>query len=247
MSGRGRRHEPFGPIPVRSIHPRAFDPIGPSGGAVRPVPCGLGRPYRRIMTTSSTRALTALLGTERLPLPRTTGRSRSATTSIQIRPIRAEDHDELRRFYAGLSEESRRTRFFATTAGIGDRQSTYFCTPDHAHREGFVAVTGLSGQADRSDRIVGHVCLEPDGPDRAEIAIAVADAVQGRGVGRRLVEVAVDWARRDGIRTLTATMLAGNPAIQRLLLHLGLPTTSRPVGAGVVQLKIELDAVRSAA
>jgi GNAT superfamily N-acetyltransferase len=199
------------------------------------------------MTTSSIRALTALLGSERRPRPRTTGHGRTAATSIRVRPIRPADHDGLQRFYAGLSEESRRTRFFATTAGIGDRQSTYFCTPDHAHREGFVAVTGPSDGIDRADRIVGHVCLEPDGPDRAEIAIAVADAVQGRGIGRRLVEVAVDWARRDGIRTLTATMLAGNPAIQRLLLHLGLPTISRPVGAGVVQVTIELGVVRSAA
>jgi RimJ/RimL family protein N-acetyltransferase len=196
------------------------------------------------MTTSSIRALTALLGTERLPLPRTAHRSPPAASSVRIRPILPDDHDELQRFYAGLSDESRRTRFFALTAGIGDRQSTYFCTPDHAHREGFVAVTGPS---DRSERIVGHVCLEPDGPDRAEIAIAVADALQGRGVGRRLVEVAVDWARRDGIRTLTATMLAGNPAIQRLLLHLGLPTITRPVGAGVVQVTIELGVARSAA
>ena len=199
------------------------------------------------MTTSSIRALTALLGTERRPQPRTTGSGRAAARRIRIRPIQPADHDELRRFYAGLSDESRRTRFFTATAGIGDRQSTYFCTPDHAHREGFVAVTGPSDRIDRPDRIVGHVCLEPDGPDRAEIAIAVADAVQGRGIGRQLVEVAVDWARRDGIRTLSATMLGGNPAIQRLLLHLGLPTVTRPVGAGVVQVTIELGVVRSAA
>jgi RimJ/RimL family protein N-acetyltransferase len=194
-------------------------------------------------TISSTLALSALLGIDRRPRLRP-GRTPRPAAEVDVRPISPADHDELRRFYAGLSDESRRTRFFALTAGIGDRQSTYFCTPDHAHREGFVAVTG---PADRADRIVGHVCLEPDGPDRAEIAIAVADAFQGHGVGRRLVEVAVEWARRDGIRTLTATMLGGNPAIQRLLLHLGLPTTSRPIGAGVVQVTIELGAVRSAA
>ena len=76
-------------------------------------------------------------------------------------------------------------------------------------------------------RIVGHVCIEPDEPASAEVAVAVADELQGRGIGRALVEAAVEWARRDGFATLTATMLADNPAIQRLLTGLGLPTTTR--------------------
>jgi hypothetical protein len=42
-------------------------------------------------------------------------------------------------------------------------------------------------------------------------------------------------------------MLVGNPAIQRLLLGMGLPTTSRPIGAGVVEATIELAEVCTAA
>src|SRR5215212_1344946 len=80
---------------------------------------------------------------------------------IRIRPIGAADHDALRRFYSELSPRSRRTRFFASGDGIGDRQSTYFCSPDHAHREGFVAVPGPSGE---DGRIIGHMCIEPAGP-----------------------------------------------------------------------------------
>jgi RimJ/RimL family protein N-acetyltransferase len=164
-------------------------------------------------------------------------------TGIRIRPIEPRDHDRLRAFYAGLSEESRRTRFFAPTGGIGDRQSAWFCTPDHTHREGLVAVTrhGLR------ERIVGHVCIEPIDERTAEIAVAVDDAFQGRGIGRRLAIAAADAARSDGYTRLVATMLAGNPAIQRLLHGLGLPTTSCPIGAGVVRATIELGEARQAA
>jgi GNAT superfamily N-acetyltransferase len=165
-------------------------------------------------------------------------------TAVVIRRIVGADQDGLRRFYAGLSEESRRTRFLGPTNGIGDGQSTYFCTPDHAHREGFVAVVARSTGA---DRIVGHVCVEPDGPDTAEVAVAVADDVRGHGIGRRLVDAAVAWARLDGIRTLTATMLADNPAIQRLLTGLGLPSVAASVGAGVIEVRIDLGVARSAA
>lgn len=162
---------------------------------------------------------------------------------IRIRPIQPTDHDALRAFYAGLSDESRRTRFFAVTSGIGDRQSTWFCTPDHAHREGFVAVAGRG----RGRRLVGHVCVEPVDESTAEIAIAVADDVQGHGVGRRLTAAAVAAARADGYTRLVATMLAGNPAIQRLLHGIGLPIRSRPHGAGIVEATIELRGLRRAA
>ena len=172
------------------------------------------------------------------------GRSRRPATVIRIRRIRPGDHDRLQEFYGGLSDESRRTRVLGPTSGIGDRQSTYFCSPDHAHREGFVAVVG---PATRPDRIVGHICIEPDGPASAEVAVAVADEMQGRGIGRRLVDAAVLWAQRDGFRTLTATMLAGNPAIQRLLTGLGLPSVALPVGAGLIEVRIDLGVVRSAA
>ncbi|HEX2754562.1 MAG TPA: GNAT family N-acetyltransferase [Candidatus Limnocylindrales bacterium] len=171
-------------------------------------------------------------------------RARRPATVIRIRRITPHDHDRLQEFYAGLSDESRRTRFLGPTNGIGDNQSTYFCSPDHAHREGFVAVVG---PAAHPDRIVGHVCVEPEGPATAEVAVAVADEMQGRGIGRKLVDAAVVWARKDGFRTLAATMLADNPAIQRLLTSLGLPSVAVPIGAGVIEVRIDLGVVRSAA
>ena len=171
-------------------------------------------------------------------------RMRPPATVTRIRRVTPNDHDGLQEFYARLSDESRRTRFLGRTSGIGAGQSTYFCTPDHAHREGFVAVVG---SATRTDQIVGHVCVEPDEPATAEVAVAVADELQGHGLGRKLVEAAVAWARRDGVRTMTATMLAGNPAIQRLLTGLALPSVAVPVGAGVIEVRIDLGVMRSAA
>jgi acetyltransferase len=170
--------------------------------------------------------------------------ARRPATAVRIRRITPADRKELQAFYARLSDESQRTRFLGQSHGIGADQSTYFCTPDHAHREGFVAVTGST---DRPERIVGHLCVEPDGAASAEVAVAVADEMQGLGIGRRLVDAAVAWARLDGIETLTATMLAGNPAIQRLLTGLGLQTTAVPIGSGVIEVRIELRAVRPAA
>lgn len=59
--------------------------------------------------------------------------------------------------------------------------------------------------AEVDGRLVGLVALHVYGPDLAELrSLAVADGWQGRGVGRRLVARAEQWARRLGVRRLFA-------------------------------------------
>lgn len=164
---------------------------------------------------------------------------------VRLRAIRPTDAPDLERFYAALSPESRRTRFFSFGSGLSQAQSVSFCTTDHDHREGFVAVVG--GGRDGPERIVGHLCLEPAGLGAAEVAIAVADGFQRRGIGRRLLVAGLAWARRERVARFTATMLAGNTAIYRLLVGLGLPYQLRWVGAGVAEIEIELEAQSVAA
>ena len=158
--------------------------------------------------------------------------------AVAIRPIRPEDAAALERFYEALSDESRRRRFFACTRGLSHPQATQFCWTDHDHREGFVAVAGPEDAA----RIVGHVCLEPARDGSAEIALAVADELQGRGIGSALMDAATAWAREVGIDRLSATMLSENVAIHRLLTGTGLPARVRPIGMGFDAVTIELPA-----
>ena len=163
---------------------------------------------------------------------------------VSIRRIRRTDLPQLERFYATLSAESRRTRFFAAGAGVSHQQSASFCTPDHDHREGFVAVA--HGDAADGDRIVGHLCLEPAGGHVAEIAIAVADAVQHQGIGRRLMDAGVQWALAEGFTTLTATTFVGNAPIHRLLSGLGLPAHTHGNDSGTEDITMDLPIVGGA-
>jgi len=157
---------------------------------------------------------------------------------VIVRPIQPSDTLAIERFYAGLSSESRRTRFFAVGAGLSHQQSVSFCSPDHDHREGFVAV--LPDPASRTERIVGHLCLEPAGLHVAEVAIAVSDDCQHRGIGRQLMEAGVAWARSEGFTGLTATTFIGNAPIHRLLVGLGLPAHTRGGGSGTEDITIDL-------
>jgi acetyltransferase len=144
--------------------------------------------------------------------------------AVVIRPIHPSDRDALERFYADLSEESRLRRFLGVTRGVSHDQSGAFCAPDHDHREGFVATVASSSSG---DTIVGHLCLEPISAADAEVAIAVADAYQHRGIGRRLLTAGIAWAERAGFRALVATTFPWNTRIHGLLRTTGRPAEIR--------------------
>jgi RimJ/RimL family protein N-acetyltransferase len=158
----------------------------------------------------------------------------SAGPQVAIRAIAPTDASGLERFYASLSEESRILRFLGWTAGLGTERSQAFCTADHEHREGFVAVDG--------DEIVGHLCIEPDGAGSAEVAIAVADRLHGKGIGHRLLAAGVAWGRQAGLRRFTATAFAWNTRLLRLVRGLGLPARFGVGSGGTCEIRIDLAA-----
>ena len=155
---------------------------------------------------------------------------------IRVRPIEPGDAAAIRTFYAALSDDSRQRRFLSAGTAVDAADATFFCGPDHSHREGFIAVTEtVEGEA-----IVGHLCLEPAAPHAAEIAVAVADAFQGRGIGRRLAGEAVRWARRHGVDRFEATCAVDNAGILRLFRGLGRPLSFGPLSGGAMELSIDL-------
>jgi GNAT superfamily N-acetyltransferase len=161
----------------------------------------------------------------------------AAGLEIEIRRVRPADAVALERFYAGLSAQSRRARFLGASAGLSASQSRGFCTPDHSHAEGFVAVS--SGPADARP-IVGHVCLEPVDERRVELAIAVADEWQRHGIGRRLFEAALGWAAQHRYAQIVATAYADNGPVLRLLSSAEQPVDIGAASGGVVEVRIPL-------
>jgi RimJ/RimL family protein N-acetyltransferase len=163
------------------------------------------------------------------------------TLDIRVRRIVPEDADELCRFYAALSPDSRRLRFLSLGTRFGDTDAQYFCGSDHEHREGFVAE--LVNPEPDGTRIIGHLCLEPTRPDEMEIAVAIADAYQRRGIGRRLVAAAAAWASAHGVARFRAWFAPDNIGIKRLLEYLDRPIRFGPWSAGTVDISIDLQGV----
>lgn len=154
---------------------------------------------------------------------------------VSIRPVEASDAHALADFYASrLSGESRRRRFLGTGAVAGDVLARFTDEPGG----GLVAVLGEHGPNDGA--IVAHASVQADGPGRAEVAFAVADDLQGRGIGRMLVETAIELARHRDFREVGATLLAENSPMRRLLRNAGCEIVADEIDAGVEEIRLRL-------
>ena len=156
---------------------------------------------------------------------------------ITIRSIGADDVVRLERFYGDLSPDSIDARFHGAMHGIPDRSARSFCGPDHLHREGLVAITH---GADGDEVIVGHLCLEPIGPDDVEMAVAVADAWQHHGIGHALLSAAIGWAETNGFARVRGAIRWSNPAILGLVRACGHPVAVLTDGGGDTEAVIDI-------
>jgi RimJ/RimL family protein N-acetyltransferase len=97
--------------------------------------------------------------------------------------------------------------------------------------DALVAVDGrdhVAWLASVVDRPVGIARYIRVGPASAEVALEVADAHHGRGLGTALLDAITTLACVNGIRRMQAAVLAENRSSQRLLTRIGVPL--RPSG-----------------
>jgi RimJ/RimL family protein N-acetyltransferase len=136
---------------------------------------------------------------------------------LLIRPIAADDKDGL---VAGLGRLSRRSvyqRFLTPKPRLSVSELRCLTEVDFIDHYALVAVLARSPDVIAA---VGRWVRDEDAAEAAEVAIVVADDLQGRGVGTRLGRELADAARERGIAHFTATMLPTNRAAHRLLAKL---------------------------
>ena len=78
---------------------------------------------------------------------------------------------------------------------------------------------------------------EPDRPERAEIAFAIADAMQHNGLGTMLLGQLIEAAEQAGVAVLTAEVLPQNQHMLHVFRDSGFPVTTRTI-LGVVLVEL---------
>jgi len=138
---------------------------------------------------------------------------------LNIRPIRPEDEPQLVRFHSTLSEQSVYRRYFALVnleSRIRHDRLTRMCFIDYDRQMAFVAEH--PNQDDSPGEIIGvGRLIKSPLQNEAEVAAVVSDLYHRKGIGRALVNRLVAFARDEKLGLLRASVLAENPAMQKLL------------------------------
>lgn len=141
-----------------------------------------------------------------------------------VRPIRPEDVELEQRFVAALSGETRYLRFFYQLHELTPQMLARFTQVDYDRELALVALA-RSADGETADEFVGvaRYILSAD-RSVAEFAIVIADAWQGRGVGRVMLERLADAARGNGVTRLEGTVLRSNVNMLRFVTGRGFAT-----------------------
>ncbi|HET6547361.1 MAG TPA: GNAT family N-acetyltransferase, partial [Solirubrobacter sp.] len=137
-------------------------------------------------------------------------------STAHVRPVVPDDAPALRAFLAGLSERSRWLRFFSLGVNL-DRAAERAAAGDRPEGYGLIVTTGAE------ERVVAHAVFEVERPDRAEVAFAVADEMQGRGLATVLLAHLAQVAAARGVSTFTATVLPENKRMVSVFRESGFP------------------------
>ncbi len=122
-------------------------------------------------------------------------------STVRIRPARPEDAEPVEDYLLGLSEESRRLRFWGPSVDIRGVAAKAVDTD-------YVDHLTLLAFSDR--RVVAGAQYIRVGGYRAEVSVSVADELQGKGLGSLLIAHLAQAADEAGIRFFFAEVLPEN-------------------------------------
>lgn len=135
-------------------------------------------------------------------------------TQLILRPVHPTDVPKMKELFYALSKETVYYRLLPRSAPITLKEIRNFVYVDHRSEVAIVAT--VPGMYEDSIIAVGRYYLDQK-TNRAEIAFAVAEAWQRKGVGSVLFNSLTDIAKRNGIGGFTAEVPRDNKAMQSVL------------------------------
>ena len=159
-------------------------------------------------------------------------------TRVLIRPLLYSDRQELALRYRQLSPESRRLRFFMPPSELASRELDYLTNLDYDRHFAWAAFAieepGWPGIG------VARYIREETDPQRAEAAVTVLDAYQGKGLGTLLLVLLAETASAKGVLTFVLHVLWENIGVVEPLRELGARIEAEE--PGVARIEVDLPA-----
>ncbi|OGA30033.1 MAG: hypothetical protein A3F77_13850 [Betaproteobacteria bacterium RIFCSPLOWO2_12_FULL_67_28] len=157
--------------------------------------------------------------------------------AVTLRPLRPEDVDIETAFVEGLSPETRSSRLLGGAIKVTPEYIERLTRVDYARDMALAASVMLEGH----ETLIGvaRYALEPDRRS-CEFALVIADAWQGRGIGRRMLEKLAAIAAARGIARIYGDTLATNRGMLELAKALGFTLARHPDEAHLTRVTRDL-------
>jgi len=163
-------------------------------------------------------------------------------TPVTIRAMRPDDLDREVAFIAALSPETLHLRLQYSSEGVSREDAARLLDLDY--RDTLAVAAMVEHETECQIVGVSRYARLPD-TDRADCAIVVADAWQGRGLGTELMRSLGAAARARGIRALVGTTLGENQRIQDWARRFGFVVNTEPNTGGMVLVTLDLESFPS--
>ena len=159
---------------------------------------------------------------------------------LAVRPIEAGDRCALAAAFARLSPQSRLSRFLAPKPKLSARELSYLTDIDHVTHEALAAVDGQGHIV----AVARYASWPSSSREAAEMAVAVVDSFQRRGIDSALAARVIERAEANGFARLTGSTFRDNVAARAMVGRLGFRSVGS--GDGVVSYQLQLPAVARA-
>jgi RimJ/RimL family protein N-acetyltransferase len=154
--------------------------------------------------------------------------------TVLVRPIAADDKERLAAGFHRLSPESRQRRFLTPATELSAEDLAYLTEVDHRRHEALVAVDPADASIVGSARYV----QVPGERETAEVAVAVVDDWQRRGVATALLAALSKRARENGIDRFRAYVSSENAVVVDALRRAG---ATRAPSADASELEFDVE------
>ncbi|WP_298425614.1 bifunctional acetate--CoA ligase family protein/GNAT family N-acetyltransferase [Rhodoblastus sp.] len=156
-------------------------------------------------------------------------------TPVQLRPVRPEDEEMYKVFFAHVSPEDIRLRFFAPVKEFSHAFIARLIQIDYARSFVSVAVDENTGL------MLGVVRLMLDADhELGEYAILLRSDLKGQGLGWKLMKYMIEFARAEGVKMVEGQVLSENEPMLSMNRALGFHVEDDPAEHGVKKVVLDL-------